>query len=93
MREKREEERKSMFFFSMSRFHLFIFGPIGLKFREEVLDSLIFNLNGGDRIWSSGRLPFNPRTILDFEGEKEEFSSLPIFHQSSDLASPMVQSI
>ena len=40
----------------------FICGTIELKFRGEVHDSLIFNMNGEDRIWSFGRSSFNPRT-------------------------------
>ncbi|RVW31737.1 Retrovirus-related Pol polyprotein from transposon TNT 1-94 [Vitis vinifera] len=33
----------------------FVCGPIDLKFEGEIFNSLISNLNGGDRIWSSGR--------------------------------------
>ncbi|RVX19730.1 Aromatic aminotransferase ISS1 [Vitis vinifera] len=40
----------------------FVCGPIDLKFGREVRDSLIFNLNDGDQIWSFGRSSFNPRT-------------------------------
>ncbi|KAL6337652.1 hypothetical protein AAG906_037245 [Vitis piasezkii] len=36
----------------------FVCGPIDLKFEGEIFNSLISNLNGGDRIWSSGRLLF-----------------------------------
>ncbi|KAL6336537.1 hypothetical protein AAG906_025087 [Vitis piasezkii] len=36
----------------------FVCGPIDLKFEGEFFNSLISNLNGGDRIWSSGRLLF-----------------------------------
>ncbi|RVW62457.1 Retrovirus-related Pol polyprotein from transposon TNT 1-94 [Vitis vinifera] len=36
----------------------FVCGPIDLKFEGEILNSLISNLNGEDRIWSSGRLLF-----------------------------------
>ena len=36
----------------------FMCDPIDLKFEEEISNSLISNLNGGDRIWSSGRLLF-----------------------------------
>ena len=39
----------------------FIYGPIDLKFGGEVCDSLIFNLNGGDQIWRSGRSSFSLR--------------------------------
>ncbi|RVX09848.1 hypothetical protein CK203_013038 [Vitis vinifera] len=36
----------------------FVCGPIDLKFEGEIFNSLISNLNGGDRIWSSERLLF-----------------------------------
>ncbi|RVW79299.1 Retrovirus-related Pol polyprotein from transposon TNT 1-94 [Vitis vinifera] len=36
----------------------FVYGPIDLKFEGEILSSLISNMNGGDRIWSSRRLLF-----------------------------------
>ena len=36
----------------------FVCGPIDLKFEGEIFNTLISNLNGGDRIWSSGRLLF-----------------------------------
>ncbi|RVW60893.1 Eukaryotic translation initiation factor 3 subunit F [Vitis vinifera] len=37
----------------------FVCGPIDLKFEGEIFNSLISNLNGGDRIWSSERT-FHP---------------------------------
>ena len=59
-------ERKTQFFFTAqisskvrSRFFC---GPIDLKFGGEVCDSLIFNVNGGDRIWRSRWSFFSPRT-------------------------------
>ena len=59
-------ERKTQFFFftvqiSSNVRSCFICGTIELNFGGEVRDSLIFNLNGGDRIWSFGRSSFNPR--------------------------------
>ena len=57
-------EKKTLFFFTVqisSKIQPLICGLIDLKFGGEVRDSLIFNLNGGDRIWRSGRLSFNPR--------------------------------
>ena len=63
-------ERKTQFIFiahiSSKVSSLFICGLIDLKFGEEVRDSLIFNLNGGDRIWRSRQFSFNPRTELLF---------------------------
>ena len=59
-------ERKTQIFFtiqiSSKVWSHFICGPIDLKFGGEVRDSLIFNLNGGDRIWSFKRSSFSPRT-------------------------------
>ena len=59
-------ERKTQFFsivqISSKVRSYFVCGPIDLKFGGEVRDSLIFNMNGGDQIWSSGRSYFSPRT-------------------------------
>ncbi|KAL6328283.1 hypothetical protein AAG906_034426 [Vitis piasezkii] len=38
----------------------FVCGPIDLKFEGEIFNSLISNLNGGDRIWSSEGCCFSP---------------------------------
>ena len=58
-------ERKTQFFFTVqisSKVRsCFVCGPIDLKFGEEVRDSLIFNLNCGDQIWSFGRSSFSSR--------------------------------
>ena len=58
-------EKNSIFFFivqtSSKVQSRFVCGPIDLKFGGEVRDSLIFNLNGGDRIWSSKQSYFNLR--------------------------------
>ena len=59
-------ERKTQFFFivqiSSKVRSYFVCGPIDLKFGREVRDSLIFNQNGGDRIWSFGQSSFNSKT-------------------------------
>ena len=59
-------ERKTQFFFtaqiSSKVRSRFVCGPIDLKFGGEVCDSLIFNVNGEDRIWRSRWSFFSPRT-------------------------------
>ena len=55
-----------MFFSSLPRFHQRsdpASSPIDLKFGGDFRDSLVFNLNGGDHIWSSVRSSFNPRIV------------------------------
>ncbi|RVW59671.1 hypothetical protein CK203_101050 [Vitis vinifera] len=57
--ERKREERKRSFshhaqISSNVRSH-FVRGPIELKFEGEVRGSCIFNMNGGDRIWSFGQ--------------------------------------
>ena len=64
-------ERKTQCFFTVQisskvRFR-FVCGPIDLKFGGEVCDSLIFNLNNGDWIWSSERSSFSLRTVVVFD--------------------------
>ena len=63
-------KRKIRFFFTVQILSnirsYFVYGLIDLKFGGEVRDSLIFNLNSGDRIWSSGRSSFNMSTKLLF---------------------------
>ncbi|RVX19049.1 Retrovirus-related Pol polyprotein from transposon TNT 1-94 [Vitis vinifera] len=58
-------KRKTQFFFiaqiSSKVRSCFFYGSIDLKFGGKVHDSLIFNLNGGDRIWRSGRSSFSSR--------------------------------
>ena len=59
-------ERKTQFFFtiqiSSKVWSRFVCGMIDLKCGGEVCDSLIFNMNGGDQIWSSRQSSFSPRT-------------------------------
>ncbi|KAL6323545.1 hypothetical protein AAG906_039125 [Vitis piasezkii] len=57
--------RKTLISFFLFTVHIssngqsrFVYGSIDLKFEGEIFNSLISNLNGGDRIWSSGRLLF-----------------------------------
>ena len=59
------ERRKTLIFFLLFTVQIssngrsrLVCGPIDLKFEGEIFNSLISNLNGGDRIWSSGRLLF-----------------------------------
>ena len=59
-------ERKIQFFFFTAQISSkvrsrFVYGTINLKFGGDVRDSLIFILNGGDRIWRSRRSSFSPR--------------------------------
>ena len=58
-------KRKIRFFFTVQILSnirsYFVYEPINLKFGREVRDSLIFNLNDEDWIWSFGRLSFNMR--------------------------------
>ena len=46
-------------------------GPIELKFGEHIHDSMIFNLNGGDRFLTAGLTGKNYSLPLDFGGGLE----------------------
>ena len=58
MRKKRREKNASFSHHAQISSNVrsrFVRGPIELKFEGEVCGSCIFNMNGGDRIWSFGQ--------------------------------------